>query len=115
MRRTKEIKLTLLATLAMASTGACRQPRTEVRNCIDAQGHIVVDWDCDQPNNSSSGGYHGGFHYIYGGSSGGRIGDTVFGGSVAPSSGSRIVSGETGGVVRGGFGRGGGHASGGGE
>jgi hypothetical protein len=47
---------------------------------------------------------------MYGGSSGGRIGDTVFGGSATPSSGASIV--------RGGFGTsmggstGGAHASG---
>ncbi len=116
MRRTKEIKLTLLAALALASTSACRPPRTQIRNCVDAQGHIVPDWDCDQSNNSSYG-YHGGFHYVYGGSSGGRIGDTVVGGSATSSAGARVVSGETGSVVRGGFGRGsgGGGEGGGGE
>lgn len=102
MRRSKDVSLTILTALALSTT-ACDNRPVEVRNCVDAQGHIVPDSNC----RSSSGG-GGVFHYVYGGSSGGRVGDTVVGGRTEPEAGARVVSGEEG-VARGGFG----HASGG--
>lgn len=90
MRRSSAVPLTLLAAVAAFITGCHDEPR----HCVDAQGRIVADTNCAA---SSSGG-SGGFHYIYGGSSGGRIGDSVVGGSATPS--------------RGGFGGGSGDAGG---
>lgn len=112
MRKTKEIKLTLVATLAIAFAGGCRRT-TEVRNCIDDQGRIVPDQKCDSsvPRGGGAGGF--GYHYIYGARSGQRIGDMVYGGRAEPSWGSKVVSGETGSIVRGGFGRGGARGGGG--
>ena len=109
MRRSKEVQLTLLAALALTVVG-CRDER---RNCVDSQNHLLPDGAC-QVNNSggasgsygstgSGTGYVGGYlgpHWIYGGSSGGHVGDSVVGGS----------------VTRGGFGGvGGSHGFGGGE
>lgn len=91
MRRSREVRLTLLAAVALSVT-ACR---SEHRDCADAQGRILPDSACQ-----TGGGYYGGAHYIYGGSSGGHIGDSVVGGSATP---------------RGGFGSFGGSHSGGGE
>ena len=98
MRKSSAVPLTLLAALAAFTTGCRDTPET--RNCVDAQGRIVPDSNC-------SGGATGGgsFHYLYGGSSGGRIGDSVVGGRATP--------GESG-VSRGGFGGHGGEAGGGG-
>jgi len=93
MRRSREVQLTLLAALALSVTG-CRDQR---RNCVDSQNRLLPDSACQAPR---SGYYGGGGHYIYGGSSGGRVGDAVVGGSVS----------------RGGFGGfGGSHGFGGGE
>lgn len=93
MRRSREVKLTLLAAAALSITSC----RPEHRDCVDAQGRMLPDSVC-QANGGTSGYY--GAHYIYGGSSGGHIGDSVIGGSTTP---------------RGGFGSFGGSHSGGGE
>ena len=90
MRKSREVPLTLLAALALSVT-ACRD---EPQNCVDAQNRLLPDAACQTGSSSS------GAHYIYGGSSGGHVGDAVVGGS----------------VTRGGFGGfGGGGDAGGGE
>lgn len=91
MRRSSEVKLTLLAAVALSVT-ACRPQH---RDCADAQGRILPDSACQ----TGGGGYYGA-HYIYGGSSGGHVGDAVVGGST---------------TSRGGFGSFGGSGDGGGE
>jgi hypothetical protein len=112
MRKSRAVPLTLLATAALAAAAGCNDHPREVRNCVDAQNHIVPDSRCDA-SHSSGGSGGGGFHYVYNGASGGSIGDTVEGGSREPEAGAQVVSGETGDVVRGGFGSGdGGDASG---
>lgn len=93
MRRSKEVPITLLAALALVTVG-CRDDET--RNCVDAQGRIVPDTSCQSPPAGAP------YHFIYGGSSGGHIGDAVIGGSATPS----------GGIFRGGFGHGGGDGGG---
>jgi hypothetical protein len=70
MRKSREISLTLLATVALSLT-ACRD---EHADCVDAQNHKLPDSNCQVGTS--------GAHYIYGGSSGGNVGDTVVGGSV---------------------------------
>lgn len=96
MRKSSSVPLTVLASLALLS--GCRDGY-ETRNCVDAQGRIVPDTNCQTPSSGGSG-----FRYMYGGSSGGRIGDTVVGGHSTP--------GESG-VSRSGFGHGGGGEGGG--
>jgi len=86
MRKSGAVPLTLLAAAALVSIGCHEQPR----HCVDAQNHLEPDSYCD--SNTSTG-----FHYVYGGSSGGHYGDTVEGSSVS----------------RGGFGHGGGGEGGG--
>ena len=95
MRRSREIQLTLLAAVALTVVG-CR----ERRDCVDAQDRLLPDSACQADSSGGYGGYRGGAHYLYGGSSGGRVGDTVVGGS---------------GVSRGGFGGIGGSGGEGGE
>ncbi len=95
MRKSAAVPLTVLATLASFVTG-CQAP--ESRNCVDAQGRIVPDANC-----STHPGGGMGYHYLYGGASGGRVGDAVVGGSATPSES---------GVSRGGFGHGSGEAGG---
>jgi len=97
MRKSREVPLTLLAVLALFVTGCRETP--ESRNCVDAQGRIVPDTACEAHSSGMS------YHYIYGGSSGGRVGDAVVGGSTSPSNSS--------GISRGGFGHGGGGEGGG--
>ena len=77
MRRSREVKLTVLAAVALSMT-ACR---TEHRDCVDAQSHLQPDSAC-QANGGT-----GGYHYVYGGSSGGNVGDYVIGGSTTPRGG----------------------------
>ncbi len=97
MRKSRDVSLTVLAALSFA-TIACRNQPAEVRNCVDAQGRIVPDTNCqNQP--------HGGafvplYRYVYGGASGGHLGDAVLGGHAASSAEE--------GVSRGGFGHAGG-------
>jgi hypothetical protein len=81
MRRSREVPITLLAAAALVSIGCHDEPR----HCVDAQNHLEPDSYC-------SSGSHTGFHYVYGGSSGGHYGDAIVGSSVS----------------RGGFGHGGG-------
>ncbi len=92
MRKSREVKLTLLAAVALSMT-ACR---TEHRDCIDPQGHKEPDSYCD-----ATGG-HGIYHYVYGGSSGGNFGDSVIGGSATPRGGFGGIGGDGGGDSAGG-------------
>jgi hypothetical protein len=71
MRKSREVQLTILAAIALSMT-ACRDER---RDCVDAQNHLQPDSNCQVGAP--------GAHYLYGGSSGGNIGDTVVGGSVS--------------------------------
>jgi hypothetical protein len=71
MRKSSEVQLTLLAAIALSMT-ACREQR---RDCVDAQNRL-------QPDSACQAGVDGA-HYLYGGSSGGHIGDAVIGGSVS--------------------------------
>ena len=77
MRRSRDVKLTVLAAVALSMT-ACR---TQRRDCIDTQGRKEPDSFCDAT--------HGGgiYHYVYGGASGGHLGDSVMGGSSTPRGG----------------------------
>jgi hypothetical protein len=71
MRRSGEVRLVLLASIALSLT-ACRDQR---QDCVDAQSHLL-------PSSACKTGGTPGAHYIYGGSSGGHVGDIVIGGSV---------------------------------
>jgi hypothetical protein len=72
MRRSREVPLTLLAAVALSMT-ACRD---EPQRCVDAQNRLLPDSNCQLGSPS-------GAHYIYGGATGGHIGDSVIGGSVS--------------------------------
>jgi hypothetical protein len=100
MKRTSHITLGVVAGMALAFTSGCRS--AQHRDCVDANNRIVNDQACnadDDKRRQQGGGMgYGGYHWIYGGSSGGRVGDAVVGGSATPS------SGAIGGVSRGGFG-----------
>jgi hypothetical protein len=115
MRKSRSVPLTLLAAAAISVSTGCDAP-TQVRNCVDDQNHIVPDDRCNHMVGSGGGGgIPGRYRYVYGGASGGRVGDAVVGASTEPAAGTRVVSGETGAVVRGGFGGGGEGGHGGGE
>ncbi|HEX4308565.1 MAG TPA: hypothetical protein VHZ25_00990 [Acidobacteriaceae bacterium] len=105
MRKSQAISFTLLAAAAVSfSTGCERHPPTQIRNCVDDQRIIVSDDACDNAPFTGSAILPGTYHYLYGGASGGHYGDKVVGGSWRPAVGARIVSGDTGAVVHGGFG-----------
>jgi hypothetical protein len=90
MRKSREVPIAFLAVVAFSMT-ACRNAQ---RECVDGQNHLLPDTNCQTGSSGSSRA-----HYIYGGSSGGHVGDTVVGGSIS----------------RGGFGGIGGSHGGGGE
>jgi hypothetical protein len=85
MRKSSEVRLTLLASVALLMT-ACR----EHRDCVDAQNRLRPDSACQAPGSPSSG-----FHYVYGGSSGGRVGDSVIGASAMPRGGFGATGGSS--------------------
>lgn len=89
MRRSSEVKLTVLAAVALSMT-ACRNER---RDCVDAQGHLQLDSACQAGGGTGGGGYH----YVYGGSTGGHVGDYVLGGSTTPRGGFGAFGGDGGG------------------
>jgi hypothetical protein len=88
MRKSREVKLTVLAAVALSMT-ACRPER---RDCVDSQGRKEPDSYCD----ATGGG--GIYHYVYSGSSGGHVGDSVIGGSTTPRGGFGAFGGDGGGV-----------------
>jgi len=96
MRRSREVKLTVLAAVALSIT-ACRNER---RDCVDAQGHLQPDSACRAGGTGGTGG--GGYHYVYGGSTGGHVGDYVLGGSTTPRGGFGAFGGDGGGHGAGG-------------
>jgi hypothetical protein len=95
MRKSAAVPLTVLGLTAAAIgvsigtdgfTGCSNGPA----HCVDAQNRLAPDESCRR---GSGGIGYLGYHYIYGGSSGGHFGDTVVGAST---------------TSRGGFGHGGG-------
>jgi hypothetical protein len=84
MRKSREVQLTLLAAVALSMT-ACR---SQHRDCIDNQARKEPDSYCD-----ATGG-RGIYHYVYGGSSGGHLGDAVMGGSTTPRGGFGGIGGD---------------------
>ncbi len=114
MKKTQHITLGLLAGMALAFTSGCN--RAERRNCVDETGRIANEENCQMVEQRRNSGYTGSlpyYHYLYGGSSGGHIGDAVVNGNPMPgmSSGGG-VGGFFGSISRGGFG---GHGGSGGE
>jgi hypothetical protein len=113
MKRTQHITLGLLAGMALAFTTGCNRT-PERRNCVDETGSITSDQNCQMVEQRRRSGYIGPqpyYHYLYGGSSGGHMGDRVVGGNPMP--GMSGGGGFFGGVSRGGFGSIGGAGSGG--
>jgi hypothetical protein len=117
VRRTKELHIGLLAsiaaaTLAMAGCRGCGTSHAVSRRCVDGSVTVVEDRYCDGPV-STSGSYP--YRWYYGGSSSyARTGQSVAGGSfdkpAGASAGSHSVSS---GSVRGVFGGSAGHGAGG--
>jgi hypothetical protein len=76
MRKSREVPLTLLAVAALASIGSTTGCHDQPRHCVDAQNHLQPDSVCEARQGT-------GFHYVYGGASGGHYGDVVVGASVS--------------------------------
>lgn len=85
MRKSREVRLTLLAAVAVSLTG-CR----DQRRCVDKQGHIQPDGYCQASDSPLLG-----YHYVYGGWSGGHIGDSVVGASSTPRGGFGAIGGSS--------------------
>jgi len=91
MRKSREVPLTLLAVAALASIGSVATTgcHDEPRHCVDAQNHLQPDSVCEARPGT-------GFHYVYGGSSGGHYGDSVVGASVSRGGFGGFFGGEGG-------------------
>lgn len=88
MRKSKDVQIFLLAAVALSVTGC----RSERRDCVDPQSRILPNSACQASRPIS------GAHYIYGGASGGHIGDSVIGGgSVSRGGFGSIGGGDAGG------------------
>ncbi len=105
LKKSSNITLGLLATLAVAFTSGCNRT-AERRDCVDEQNRIVGQDNCVNAETQRRGGYGGyiPYHWLYGGSSGGRVGDTVFNGNSAPGMRGGSSMGSPSGTTRGGFG-----------
>jgi len=99
MRRSHAVTLALLAVAILSGSPGCADHPVQIRNCADDNRHIAPDGRCDNEPYTGSAVLPGSYHYVYGGASGGHLGDTVVGGSLQPRFGARIVSGETGATV----------------
>ena len=86
MRKSREVRLTLLAAVAVSVTGC------DTRHCVDKQNHIQPDGYCQASDSHMLG-----YHYVHGGWSGGHIGDTVVGSSSTARGGFGATGGSHGG------------------
>ena len=102
MKKSSQITLGLVASVAMAFTVGCRRS-TQAQNCVAADNRIVADSWCDESDERqrSNPGMYYPYHWMYGGSSGGRLGDTVFNGSPTPTPGVAISRGGFGSSMKG--------------
>jgi hypothetical protein len=91
MRRSRDVQLTLLASVALTMTGC----GPDHRDCIDSNSRKLPDSACQA--NPGGVGYVPGAHYWYGGSSGGHLGDSVIGGSSVSRGGFGAIGGSHGG------------------
>lgn len=110
MKKSSQVTLGLVASMALAFTG-CSRRGAERRDCVDEQNHIVGEQNCANAEDRRSHGYVGylPYRWTYGGRTGGRIGDTVFEGNPRPGMGVSAgrggsTFGSPSGTTRGGFG-----------
>jgi len=106
MKKSSSVTLGLVASLALTFT-ACRNER---QDCVDETNHLADPQKCRDAEYNRNNGYRGyiPYRWVYGGASGGHIGDTVVDGNPAPG-----MSHASSGVSRGGFGSHGGSGGGG--
>jgi len=100
--------------MALAFTTGCNRRTAERRDCVDESGRITSEQNCQMAEERRRSGYIGPmiyYHYLYGGSTGGHIGDAVINGNPMP--GMSAGSGTSGSTSRGGFGSTGSAGSGG--
>jgi len=71
MRKSQDVRLVLLTSIALSMTACRNQPQ----NCVDSKNRLLSPSACQTGGTS-------GAHYVYGGSSGGHVGDSVVGGSL---------------------------------
>ena len=94
MKRSTTVQLTLLSSVAALLIG-CRSQ--QVRRCVDESQTVVDEQNCLAQQSS---GFHGGYHWYYGGPSGYMpMGTRMSGGSSTGGGSSTSDSGTTHGVV----------------
>jgi hypothetical protein len=120
LRRTKNISLIILTSIAAAACDETPPPNTDIKHCVDENGVVQDESNCQaipedagthDPQHPHSSSPH--FFWYYGGG-GGVVspGTRVTGGSFSPSPGKAYSPPST--ITRGGFGAtGAGHAGGG--
>lgn len=100
MKRSKKIDLTIVTLLAASFSAACAQD-PDLKHCVDPNGVVVDDSQCQNQGGPVIPGRIP-FHWYYGGSRIFTPGSRVSGGSYTPSSGHVYSTPST--VSRGGFG-----------
>jgi hypothetical protein len=106
MKKSNHVPAALLMTVAAATLTGCNRPHydysTEVRRCLDPQGRILPDRECEQPRRSyGSGGYYSYPRWVYGGD---YQNGTLRNFRSTPTAGSQVVSPSGRVITRGGFG-----------
>ncbi len=106
MKKSQSVPAVLLASVAATIIASgCRAPVKEVRRCVDANGVVLDDKECDTTTSGTR--HYGGHvypHWVYGGSGGNTIGSRAMGFRSTPSDGAHVVSSSGRTISRGGFG-----------
>lgn len=119
MKKSNHVPAALLMTIAAVTLTGCNRRHydysREVRRCVDDQGRVYPDYECERRRSRSGGGFYSYPHWVYGGTRGSN--GYLRNYRTSPTAGNEIVT-ESGRVItRGGFGgsssgRGGGFFSG---
>ena len=106
MKKSTQVPAALLISVAAATLAGCNRRghydySTEVRRCVDPQGRVVSDYECERPRRTGYG--YGGYpSWGYGGTlnNNGQVRNF----KSTPTPGNQVVSGAGRVITRGGFG-----------
>jgi hypothetical protein len=101
LKKSAQVRLGLLATLAVSLTSCNRK---EMQRCVDDHDIVVSDQYCEQGYNNSYPRTGPGYHWYYGGRGSYILGTSASGGGVTPHDGFSSVRSSGASVSRGGFG-----------
>ena len=107
MKKSNHVPAALLMTVAAVALSGCNRKHydysREVRRCVDDQGRVFPDYECERRRTyGTGGGYYSYPHWAYGGATGsdGRLRNY----RMAATPGNEVVSSSGRVITRGGFG-----------